>query len=327
MSLIDKDLFIEASPEDVFIELTDTDRLRRWMAITSRVDLRAGGEYRFTVVPGNNACGTFTEVEPGRRLAYTWGWEGNDVVPVGSSKVTVDLEPEGEGTRLRFRHEGLPDGEQTDMHSDGWDHYLERLQAVAAKGDAGFDEWMAGPEELDPLAAAEASWALTQRVVREFSTDDRERATACSDFTVHDLVEHLMGSLRAVGTAAGGAEIDAPQTSAEDYLAAQTQSSIESLRTRGLEGTLKLGDHDLPAEFAARILAMELFVHGWDFADATGQPFEPADHLTAFIDESVHMAVGPGRRDAFAAEVPTSDGATPLARLIAFSGRMPVGAA
>ena len=74
----EKTAFLPVSPDDAFALLTEPERLRRWQTVSARVDLRAGGEYRWTVVPGHVAAGTFTEVEPGKRIVFGWGWEGAD---------------------------------------------------------------------------------------------------------------------------------------------------------------------------------------------------------------------------------------------------------
>ena len=73
----EKSVLVPLNADETFALITQPDRLRRWQVITARVDLRAGGEYRWTVIPGNSAAGTFTEVEPGRRVVFTWGWEGS----------------------------------------------------------------------------------------------------------------------------------------------------------------------------------------------------------------------------------------------------------
>jgi len=65
-------------------------------------------------------------------------------VPAGSSTITFELESDGEGTRLRFVHSGLPSGEAAGSHAHGWDHYFERLQIAAQGGDAGPDPWLSG---------------------------------------------------------------------------------------------------------------------------------------------------------------------------------------
>src|SRR6266545_6254284 len=69
----EKSVLVPLNADETFALITQPDRLRRWQVITARVDLRAGGEYRWTVIPGNSAAGTFTEVEPGRRVVFTWG--------------------------------------------------------------------------------------------------------------------------------------------------------------------------------------------------------------------------------------------------------------
>ena len=56
----------------------------------------------------------------------------------------MELEPDGEGTLLRFMHSGLPDAEATAQHAHGWDHYLPRLEIAARGGDPGRDTWLDG---------------------------------------------------------------------------------------------------------------------------------------------------------------------------------------
>ena len=70
----EKTALLPVSVEEAFALITEPDRLRRWMTVFARVDLRAGGEYRWTVVPGHIAAGTFREIEPGRRIVF--GFDG-----------------------------------------------------------------------------------------------------------------------------------------------------------------------------------------------------------------------------------------------------------
>ena len=100
------------------------------------------------VIPGHTASGEFVELDPPRRLVYTWGWEpgsdGPNPVPPGSTTVEIELLPNGDGTTLRFIHRGLPSTEAAESHAHGWDHYLARLTVAAAGGDAGEDPWLSG---------------------------------------------------------------------------------------------------------------------------------------------------------------------------------------
>jgi len=57
-------------------------------------------------------------------------------VPPGSSTVEIDLEPDGQGTRLKLVHRGLPEAAIA-PHTEGWDYFLPRLTNVAEGRDAG----------------------------------------------------------------------------------------------------------------------------------------------------------------------------------------------
>ena len=121
-------VLVPLGPEETFALLTEPERLRRWQAVTARVELRAGGEYRWTIVPGHTAAGTITELEPGKRIVFSFGWEDSDDLPPGASTVTITLEPAEGGTNVHLVHSGLTP-EQAAGHQEGWDHY-----ARAARG-------------------------------------------------------------------------------------------------------------------------------------------------------------------------------------------------
>ena len=141
-----REIAIAASPETVWEFLVDPDKATRWMGRSASFDPRPGGEYRVEVLSGSVAVGEFVELDPPRRLVWTWGWEPGSPSPVapGSSTIEVELLPEGDGTRLLFTHSGLPDMDATQKHAHGWDHYLERLEIVARGDDAGRDPWLDG---------------------------------------------------------------------------------------------------------------------------------------------------------------------------------------
>jgi uncharacterized protein YndB with AHSA1/START domain len=106
------------------------------------LQLWAGGAYRVEVLPTTVAVGEVLECDPPRRLVHTWGWEGSEDVPPGSTTVEYELVPEGSGTRLLFTHRDLPNAEEAGKHTHGWDHYLPRLSVAAAGGDPGRDPWL-----------------------------------------------------------------------------------------------------------------------------------------------------------------------------------------
>jgi uncharacterized protein YndB with AHSA1/START domain len=143
---------IDASPETVWQLLVDPAKATAWWGSAMRLDPRPGGEIRIEVTPRSIAVGEFVEVDPPRRLVYTWGWEagggGPELVPPGSSTVEVELVPTGGGTTLILTHRGLPSDESRAEHGAGWDHYLGRLAVRAGGGDPGPDPWAAGPKQV-----------------------------------------------------------------------------------------------------------------------------------------------------------------------------------
>jgi uncharacterized protein YndB with AHSA1/START domain len=146
--VFEREMQIAASPETVWEFLVDPEKLARWKGrLAETFEPRPGGAYRIEVVPGHVAAGEFVELDPPRRIVYTWGWEpdgdGPNVVPPGSSTVEIELVPDGAGTRLLFTHRDLPTRESADRHAHGWHHYLERLAVAAGGGDPGPDPWLA----------------------------------------------------------------------------------------------------------------------------------------------------------------------------------------
>jgi len=109
------------------------------MGTDATLEPHPGGLYLVNVGGKHIARGEFTEVIPVHRLAYSFGWEGREKVPPGSSLVEIDLIDQQDGTLVRLTHTGLPDTEECADHEEGWTHYLERLAVVAAGGDPGPD--------------------------------------------------------------------------------------------------------------------------------------------------------------------------------------------
>ena len=146
MKTITREILIDATPETIWQLLVDPGEAVRWMGTAAMFDLRRGGVYRVDIIPGSVAAGKFVEIDPPRRLVYTWGWEGNADLPPGSTTVSFELEPRGKKTLLRLEHRDLPSADSAERHAHGWIHYMERLAAAASGKDPGTDPWIAnGP--------------------------------------------------------------------------------------------------------------------------------------------------------------------------------------
>lgn len=143
--VVRRETYIAAPPATVFAFLTDPEKILNWMGAEVTTAPQPGGIYLVKGIrdPANVARGAFREVVPVHRLAYSFGWEGNEEVPPGSSLIEIDLLERDGGTLLRMTHSGLPNEAQCANHARGWAHYLGRLATAAAGGDPGIDR---GPE-------------------------------------------------------------------------------------------------------------------------------------------------------------------------------------
>ena len=131
---------IAAPPDVVFGYFVDPELYCRWKGATAQLEPRPGGLYRVAMPSGDIVRGEYVHVQRPTRLVFTWGFEGSAELPPGSSVVEVTLQPDGDGTILRLRHDRLPSNISREQHAVGWRHYVDRL-AIAAAGDDPGPDW------------------------------------------------------------------------------------------------------------------------------------------------------------------------------------------
>jgi uncharacterized protein YndB with AHSA1/START domain len=146
--VVRRETHIAAPRATVFAFLTDPEKILSWMGVEATTEAHPGGLYLVKGIGprANVARGEFREVVPIHRLAYSFGWEGNEEVPPGSSLIEIDLIERDGGTLLRMTHSGLPNAVQCANHDRGWAHYLRRLATASAGRNPGIDR---GPEQRD----------------------------------------------------------------------------------------------------------------------------------------------------------------------------------
>ena len=89
--VVRRETHIPAPPAAVFAFLTDPEKILRWMGTEAEIEPQPGGLYLVNVTGARFARGAFREVVPVHRLAYSFGWDGSEEVPPGSSLVEIDL--------------------------------------------------------------------------------------------------------------------------------------------------------------------------------------------------------------------------------------------
>jgi uncharacterized protein YndB with AHSA1/START domain len=123
---------VPAPPEAVFAAWVEPERLAGWWwpqlaATTYDLDVREGGHYRIhSPAIGVTATGVYTEVQPPRRLAFTWRWQEDGEPDAVEDQIVVVFEPVDGGTEVTVAHtstEHVPEGGA----EQGWNDVLDRL--------------------------------------------------------------------------------------------------------------------------------------------------------------------------------------------------------
>jgi uncharacterized protein YndB with AHSA1/START domain len=132
----------KASADRVFDAFTSEEVMRRWWHASpdwetpeATVDLRVGGEMR--VVMRNpdaqkdyGGGGTYTEIDPPRKLAFTWLWDDDPDQVEQLIEITF-TETDGVTTMI-FVHRNLWDDEAVSSHEDGWTKAFDNLESELA---------------------------------------------------------------------------------------------------------------------------------------------------------------------------------------------------
>jgi uncharacterized protein (TIGR03086 family) len=170
-------------------------------------------------------------------------------------------------------------------------------------------------------------------LIANVTPEQLDTPTPCAKWTVRDLINHMVGGGELFGAALAGETVtmdpdgelpdflgDNP-VAAWDHACATFCNGVDS--PGALDRTVSLPFGEMPGNVVLEIGKVDLLIHGWDLAQATGQKYEPpADVTDAAIGAARHIIVPAARNgDTFAAEQTVPSGATPIEQLVAFSGR------
>lgn len=155
--------------------------------------------------------------------------------------------------------------------------------------------------------------------------------TPCVSFTVSGVLEHMTGLASAYAPALRGdvpLSNDTPSAVGDGDLAVRFQLAMDALLEAvespgALERTIDTPFGPMPGSTFARLVAFDGLIHGWDLATSTRQGWDPPEDVLAEVDAFARQAIAPEMRDGdtFAQATEPPAGATPLLRLVAFSGR------
>ncbi|MGW6568101.1 TIGR03086 family metal-binding protein [Streptomyces sp. NPDC054975] len=179
------------------------------------------------------------------------------------------------------------------------------------------------------VCAAEAA-----RVARGVTAEQLDRPSVCADWTVRELVNHLV-LYSSHGLEHRARREQLPESTVErdfttdvdwaEQYAAQLDRALAAWEKPDVwEGDVDTGYVTMPAPDIASLIVKELALHGWDLARSTGQcltvPAETGTFLLAVVEEHAEVY---RQYEGFAAPVAVPENATDFERALATSGRDP----
>lgn len=133
------DVELNSPIEKVWTALTDSETLSKWMMFkTNDFKPEVGHGFHFMDAPGYDgviAC-EVTELDPPRKLAYTWATVGQDDA-AHNSVVTWELSEGTNGvTRLHLEQSGFREDAKQEYAGakGGWQYMLSELENVLSQG-------------------------------------------------------------------------------------------------------------------------------------------------------------------------------------------------
>ena len=145
---IEREIFVEASPETVFEVVSSPDHIKGWWPDDAAYDLAPGAPGRIVFGDGeaDPTVVSFTVVDarPPTSFSFRWTHPAGEVAAEGNSLlVTFDLTAARGGTLLKMTETGFREmgwaaavlEQQYAEHGTGWDFYLPRLASYVATLD------------------------------------------------------------------------------------------------------------------------------------------------------------------------------------------------
>ena len=181
---------------------------------------------------------------------------------------------------------------------------------------------------MNPIEALQESLDGLQAVVDAGNLHTAANdPTPCSEFNVSQLFEHIIDTHNLLITAANGEPIKDGGTPSERHRAA-AQAAIDAWTERGTDGTINIGDNELPASFGLELHTTESYLHAWDLAQGLGEDFSPSEPLTATIWEVAQQNITDGVRGdngaPYQPAVPIGEDSDLINRIAAHAGRTPL---
>jgi uncharacterized protein YndB with AHSA1/START domain len=110
-----------------------------WVGTWQECEWKTGATWRLMLPDGRvGDSGEILEIEPLKRIVISWRNEFvPELVAEGYSRMTYELEQQGESIKLTVIHEmNIPGSKLIDAVSNGWPHLLSSLKSLLETGES-----------------------------------------------------------------------------------------------------------------------------------------------------------------------------------------------
>ena len=132
--------YIFSTPEKVFAAITKPEIARAYWGHENVSDWKVGSQWRHIRADDKREVqlvGDVLECSPPKRLVISWANESQKDDPTKTSRVTFDVEPQGEMVRLTVSHDELEAGGGMEKGiRRGWPMVLSNLKSFLETGRA-----------------------------------------------------------------------------------------------------------------------------------------------------------------------------------------------
>jgi len=196
--------------------------------------------------------------------------------------------------------------------------------------DTAMTDTTEAPGPGDPRSALAAIVDAVGTLMEQTTPDMIGNPTPCDDFTVKELLEHIVHAVQKLAGLGRGNEwtLSEPQATdsgwAQDYRTAAHDLMLAWTDPATLEMTVEVPWGTFPGAVLLHSYAGEFAVHGWDLSQATGVPFTLDDDLLQGALVAAKFIPTEGRDDPdmpFGAIVDPGEDAPVLLQLAGWMGR------
>lgn len=168
-------------------------------------------------------------------------------------------------------------------------------------------------------------------VMRELRDTDMTKPTPCTEWNVHELVNHMVNEIAWIAPllegktiAEVGKRLDGDLLQGKPWAAWQEYAAEagRAVMATAPDAVAHLSYADKPAEAYVNEVAADLIIHGWDLAQALGKTYEIDAATTEAVRQATADIMPIARKGGYVGEALAADeSASPQQKLLADYGR------